>query len=184
LRLDELLHVSWDDANALVPDWGSGAHPTLAIPSDQQKNDTEESIPLLPGFEALLKRTAEAERRGWAFNPLSLQIKLGRKVKHRRLNVDWVGRTITRIGERAGVVVQSAKGDKPAKYASAHDLRRSCADRLVASGVDERDVQGVMRHASGETTRRHYAPGTVQRSAASIRKKLAGVPGYTFEMPK
>ena len=74
------------------------------------------------------------------------------------------------------MVVEPPKGDQKAKYASAHDLRRSCADRLVAAGVPEREVAAIMRHASVETTRRHYAPGSVQRSATIIREKL-DVPG-------
>lgn len=63
-----------------------------------------------------------------------------------------------------------------------HDLRRSCAQRLLDAGVSERDVQAILRHASFETTKRHYAPGFVQKSAASIREALAGdrvsVDGY------
>jgi len=157
-------------------------HPTLAIPADMQKNDTDESIPLLPGFESLLILTPESKRQGWAFDPQSLQSRIGRKVKHQRLDVDWVGRVISKVGKAASVIVQPAKGEKPAKYASAHDLRRSCADRLVASGVPLDEVQGIMRHASSETTKRHYAPGSVQRSAANIREQLLNVPRYTFEL--
>ena len=172
LRLDELLSVSWDDPAKIMPVWGAGAFPVLSIPADMQKNDTEESIPLLPGFELLLEETPDHERYGWAFNPVSLHTRIGRTTKNSRLNSEWVGKVITKIGEAAGVVVQPAKDVKPAKYASAHDLRRSCADRLAAAGVPEREVQRILRHASGETTRRHYAPGTVQRSAATIRQSL------------
>jgi integrase len=60
------------------------------------------------------------------------------------------------------------------KFASAHDLRRSCAERLVSAGIPEREVSRILRHASVETTRRHYAPGTVQESARIIRERLAG----------
>lgn len=49
-----------------------------------QKNDTEENIPLLPWFEALLLQTPTDQRRGWVFKPLSLQLKLQRKVRHQR----------------------------------------------------------------------------------------------------
>jgi hypothetical protein len=45
-----------------------------------QKNDTEESIPLLPGFESLLLETPEAEQFGWRFNPNSLQAQNERPV--------------------------------------------------------------------------------------------------------
>ena len=40
--------------------------------SRRQKNDTEESIPLIPGFEELLLETPEAEQFGWTFNPMEV----------------------------------------------------------------------------------------------------------------
>jgi integrase len=177
LRLDELMHVHWSDARYIMPAWKRGSLPVLAIPAAMQKNDTEESIPLLPGFEALLLETKERERFGWVFNPMSLQTMLGRRVRHQRPDAEWVGKIITRIGKAAGVIVRPTVGDKPPKYASAHDLRRSCAERLISAGVPEREVSRVLRHASIETTRKHYAPGNVQDSAGIIRKALT-VPRY------
>ena len=64
LRIDELMHVSWDDANQIRPVWQRGRLPVLAIPHERQKNVTEESIPLLPGFESLLLQTPEQGRVG------------------------------------------------------------------------------------------------------------------------
>jgi integrase len=128
---------------------------------------------LLLGMDAKPRKKSGAGRFGWVFNPMSLQTRLGRSVRHQRPSAEWVGKVVSAIGKAAGVVVQSAKdGGKP-KYASAHDLRRSCAERLVLSGIDERDVARVLRHADVQTTRRFYAPGTVQQSAAVIRRKLA-----------
>jgi integrase len=124
--------------------------------------------------------TPEAERAGWVLNPVSLQTKLGRSVRHERPNAEWVGKVISKIGEKAGIVVRPAVGTGVPKYASAHDLRQSCAERLVSAGVPEREVSRVLRHASVETTRRHYAPGTVQDSARIIRQTLT-VPRYIGE---
>lgn len=47
------------------------------------------------------------------------------------------GRVIASIGEAAGVIVQSEdkRSGKRTKFASAHDLRRECAQRLINSGV-------------------------------------------------
>jgi integrase len=181
LRLDELMHVHWTDLQYIVPQWKRGALPVLSIPAAMQKNDTEESIPLLPGFEALLLETPEPQRFGWVFNPMSLHTKLKRPVRgSERPTAEWVGEVISRIGETAGIIVRPTVGDGQPKYASAHDLRRSCAERLIAAGVPEREVSRVLRHASVETTRRHYAPGTVQESAGVIRKLLT-VPRYSAE---
>jgi site-specific recombinase XerD len=78
-----------------------------------------------------------------------------------------VGKVISRIGEKAGVVVRR-DGSRP-KYASVHDLRRSLAERLLDTGVLERIVSRVMRHASPQTTQRYYAPRNVQPAARVLR---------------
>ncbi len=172
LRLDELMHLHWSDERYIVPQWTRGGLPVLAIPAMMQKNDTEESIPLLPWFEDLLCETPVSQRFGWVFNPMSLQVMRGRRVRHQRPDGEWVGKVISRLGEAAGVIVRPAVGDGKRKYASAHDLRRSCAERLVAAGVPEREVARVLRHSSIDTTRKHYAPGSVQESAGIIRNML------------
>ena len=58
---------------------------------------------------------------------------------------------------------------RPTKYATAHDLRRSCGERLRNAGVPPLVICRVMRHASWETTRKHYAPGDIQRDAEVLR---------------
>ncbi len=184
LRIDELMHVSWDDPNMITPAWPKRRLPVLRIPAALQKNDTEEEIPLLPWFEAVLLETPEECRYGWAFDPVSLETKIGRKQRHGRPTAEWVGKVISRIGKAAGVVVYHGdeKTGRPAKYASAHDLRRSCAERLLDAEVPQSVICRVMRHASWETTRRHYAPGDVQKDAQTLKNLLEtpDVPGYSL----
>jgi len=167
LRIDELMHVSWDLHNTIQPIWPSGQLPLLEIPAALQKNDMEESIPLLPGLESLLLETPESERTGWIFQPASLQLKVGRKPKQTRPTTKWVGKVVSSIGKQAGIVVRSADENtgRPEKYASAHDLRRTCAQRLRDAGVPPLVICRVMRHSSWETTQKHYAPGDVQNDA-------------------
>lgn len=174
LRLDELMHVSWDDAAAIQPVWKRGRHPVLRIPHEMQKNATEEEIPLLPWFDQLLQKTPKANRAGWVFNPLSMNGMFNRPARVNRASAEWVGKIISRIGEKAGVVVEPGDESrvKPAKFASAHDLRRSCAERLLDAGVPPIAIARVLRHASWETTRRHYAPGDVQKDALLLRRAL------------
>ncbi len=102
---------------------------------------------------------------GWIFNPLSLQTKLGKQVRFERPNAEWVGKVIGRIGQAAGMIVELGDEKKAIKlkYASAHDLRRSCGDRLRNAGVPPLVICRVMRHSSWDTTRRHYVPGDVKR---------------------
>ena len=176
LRIDEIMHVSWDLPNTIRPEWKPGRLPVLAIPHEMQKNATEEVIPLLPWFEAVLLETPEDQRTGWVFNPASLQTRLNRRVRHERFDAEWVGKVVSKIGKAAKVIVEpgdDARGRKP-KYASSHDLRRSCAERLLDAGVPPMTIARVLRHASWETTRRHYAPGDVQKDAG-ILKGLLGV---------
>lgn len=174
LRLDELMHVSWDKSGTIRPVWGNGSFPVLEIPAAMQKNDTEQNIPLPPWFEAILLETPKDQRTGWAFTPLSLQFKAGRKVRHKRPQADWVGKIISRIGKEAKIEVEAAqvRTGRPAKYASAHDLRRSCGERMRNAGVPPLVICRVMRHSSWETTRKHYAPGDVQMDAQVLSSCL------------
>ncbi len=183
LRLDELMHVSWDRTETIRPVWGKGSFSILEIPAAMQKNDTEQSIPLLPWFEALLLETPPEQRQGWIFNPQSLQLKIRRKVRYQRLDAEWVGKVIARIGKTANIEVEPAqtRTGRPAKYASAHDLRRSCGERLRNAGVPPLVICRVMRHSSWETTRKHYAPGDVQKDAEVLSSYLVQP---THEMPE
>jgi hypothetical protein len=111
LRLDELMHLHCSDTRYTVPQWPRRELPMLCIPATMQKNETEESIPLLPGFERLLLTTPEPQRFGWLANPMSLQTKLGRSVRYQRPDAEWVGKVVSRIGKQAGIVVQPSKAD-------------------------------------------------------------------------
>lgn len=174
LRLDEIMHVSWDRPGTILPVWKKDQLPILDIPAALQKNDTEESIPLLPWFESVLMEVPEEGRTGWIFEPHSLQSKVRRKFRHKRPDSEWVGKIIGRIGKAANVIVELAdeRTGRPIKYASAHDLRRSCGERLREAGVPPLVICRAMRHSSWETTRRHYAPGDLQKDAEVLRACL------------
>src|SRR5690348_2477503 len=72
--------------------------------SRTEKNDTEESIPLLPALESLLLEIARDQQVGWILKPLNLQIKLRRRPRQERLSTKWVSRIISRIGAKAGMI--------------------------------------------------------------------------------
>lgn len=174
LRLEELMNVSWTDDSAIRPIWEWVEYPVLQIPAEMQKNETEETIPLLSWFESLLLEVPEERRLGYVFNPKPVHHPCNRPSGVSRLQTNWVGKVITRIGTKAGIVVHAGSkqtGRKP-KFASAHDLRRGCAQRLVDSGVPERLVQRIMRHQSIETTKRHYVTGNIQQEAKELRMYL------------
>ncbi len=54
LRINELMHLSWNLPGTIRPIWAAGKNPVLEIPASMQKNDKDQTIPLLPWFEAVL----------------------------------------------------------------------------------------------------------------------------------
>jgi hypothetical protein len=82
---------------------------------------------------------------------------------------------IANIGEEANVVVRQPDNEtgRRRKYASAHDLRRSCAERLINAGVSAETLMVIMRHKDFATTRKFYgAKRAAQAAAAEVHRKL------------
>ena len=80
------------------------------------------------------------------------------------------------IGQEAGIVVirDDPRTGKRQKFASAHDLRRGCAQRLINEGVSAETLKVVMRHHDFATTERHYgATRSAQAAASELHEKLA-----------
>ncbi len=64
------------------------------------------------------------------------------------------------------------------KYASAHDIRRGYAKRLIDAGVSAETVKVVMRHKDFATTEKHYgAIRSTQVAAEEVRQKLSPTVG-------
>ncbi|MFZ9092188.1 MAG: tyrosine-type recombinase/integrase, partial [Planctomycetaceae bacterium] len=81
-----------------------------------------------------------------------------RSMKRGRMTSEHVSRVIARIGQQADVVVQNddVRSGRRKKYASAHDLRRGLAERLINAGVSAETLKVVMRHKDFGTTEKHY----------------------------
>ncbi|MCC7475801.1 MAG: site-specific integrase [Pirellulales bacterium] len=93
-----------------------------------------------------------------------------------RLTVEHVGRVIAQIGREANIKVRSTtKNGKPvAKYVSAHDLRRGCAQRLINAGVSAETLKVIMRHREFSTTEKYYgATRRTQSAASELVQKLS-----------
>jgi integrase len=169
-RISELVDFSWDDEQRIHPVWPNQKeqHPYLVIPPTQ-KNGRYQEIPMLPGLQELLENVPHVDRKEFVVN-LKLQ-----KLKDDRLSLDCVSRTIAEIGKVAGVVVvkeNKARGIRE-KFASAHDLRRGCAYRLINSGVSAETLKVVMRHMDFNTTQKHYgAIRSAQAASKEVREKL------------
>ena len=70
------------------------------------------------------------------------------------------------------VQLKDVRLNKREKFASAHDLRRGVAQRLINNGVSAETLKVVMRHKDFATTERHYgAVRSAQSAAAEIVAK-------------
>ncbi len=93
-----------------------------------------------------------------------------------RLTKERVGRVISLIGREAKVIVQAEdKGArKRLKYASAHDIRRGCAERLINQGVSAETLKLVLRHSNFSTTEKFYGAVKDAQAAAAEIIQLSG----------
>jgi len=80
-----------------------------------------------------------------------------------QMSVKAVGRIVSAIGERAGIVVNGETG----KHASAHDLRRSFGTRW-SRRVMPAVLRKLMRHSHIETTMRYYVDIEAGELAAEL----------------
>lgn len=93
----------------------------------------------------------------------------------KRLSTDRVSRIIAQIGEQAGIIVQQPDEEtgRRLKYATAHDLRRGCAHRLINAGISAETLKVILRHRDFSTTEKFYgATKAAQAAAAEVSEKL------------
>ena len=168
LRLSEALALSWDEyADGLVVDT-SEKYVTIVIPADQEKGGKNRVYPVSPEFAEMLLSVPAIDSTGFLFNPVPSRILKG----NQRAGQERCSKTISRIGEAAGVVVDKKK-DKTV-FASAHDLRRSFGlrwSRRVMPPV----LQELMRHESIETTMKFYLGQDAQSTAAELHRAFSDV---------
>lgn len=143
LRLAEAVELSWQSDARLAVDV-LGKHPRLRIVAEAEKGNKDRLLPLTPDFAELLQTVPQSEREGFVF-------KLTGLASGWQMTAKRAGRIISKIGERADVVVSREGG----KCASAHDLRRAFGTRW-AKRVKPAVLMALMRHESIETTLDYY----------------------------
>ena len=95
-----------------------------------------------------------------------------------RLTTEHVGKIISKIGEKARIIVQQPddKNGRRIKFASAHDLRRSCAHRLINAGVSAETLKILLRHDDFKTTEKFYgAVREAQAASQELHEKLSAI---------
>jgi integrase len=192
LRLGESLVLRWDaEPGAIVVDF-TGRRPMLRIPGEAEKGGKDRLLPMAPEFAGFLAAIPEAERHGRVFKLI------GKHLAEARMQTDWVSRTVSEIGRKAGVVVdrrerrlvvdarrkkamakpETSKGRKAKGEAGPDDGVKckyaSAHDLRRAFGlrwssrVMPAVLQQLMRHESIETTMRYY----VGRDADAVADTL------------
>lgn len=161
LRLDEALHLSWDDTTAIRVDL-DGGFPALIIPAAKEKGRKDRLIPIVSDFADFLRQTPEDERRGRVF-------RLTGRRRAEPCGMQFVSATISKIGREARVIVGQYTSKGKTKYASAHDLRRSFGKRWAGIVRNAFDLKLLMRHSDIRTTQQFYA----HEDAADLARELS-----------
>lgn len=167
LRLEESFALSWDEGAAVrvVIAGGRRKVARLLIAAEAQKSNESTLLPLSPDFSEWLLKIPTSKRTGKVF------CFPGERLKEIQTG-EAVGKKISELGKMAKVVV-AQDGGKPAKYASAHDLRRSFGDRW-ADRVMPVVLRELMRHKSIETTLRFYVGKQAADIEATCRLAMKG----------
>ena len=154
LRLNEALALSWDQVDDVAVLRCPGKW-SIRFFGEGQKSGTDEIVPCTAEFQQLLESMPHSEGRVFR---LDLTTKAAVQI-------------ISKIGRRAGVVVDHKKG----KCATAHDLRRGFATKW-STKVMPIELADMMRDELA-TVMKFYVDRPVQnleKSIAQAESKLAG----------
>lgn len=159
MRIRETLSLFWE------PQYGKhwideldGKRPRIMIGAESEKGFRDRVIPMAPEFCAMLRAVDPSRRRGPVF-----RYPVARGFTESEFTI---GRRISRAGRSATVVVNTTR-DGTAKYASAHDFRRSFGARW-ARRVMPIVLKELMRHESIETTMQFYVGINADETADAL----------------
>jgi integrase len=160
LRLQEAVDMDWRDHASIRPVGLETDRPMVCFPMAEQKNGKDQLVPLTPEAAAFLRKTPKSKRTGPVF-PIS-------GARKPITTADRAGRYISRIGEEAGIMTSVDPSTGKKIHATAHDLRRSFAMRLIERNVPADILQVLMRHADIKTTNTHYAQMQAEQVAVNL----------------
>jgi integrase len=169
LRLSEALRLHESRRDCHRPLGLQSSRPSIAFLASQ-KNRRDQVVAIAPDFAEFLRTTTPVD--GWYFNP--------RGAKGRYRTPGSVSHLISDMGAKAKIVVEPGDTPEDARYATAHDLRRTFARRW-ASRVMPPILQHLMRHASYETTKKFYVGNDADSAAAAIHEAWLRSGGATPE---
>lgn len=159
-RLKESTLITWNDRRFISIDDIDSDVPMFLFPQGSDKNKKKKRVPIIPAMRDQLLAVPRMERTGYLFNPTGPSGK--------RLSYRTIMKYFKDLGEQSGIVTDF-KSDGSSKYVSAHDLRRTFAERVVDDpNISPKDSQVLMRHASFSTTMKHYA----RRAPEELGKRI------------
>lgn len=171
LRIEEALRLTWEPTpDGLSLETDAKGVIRLRIEANRDKSTEVRLLPLALDFQRFLQSTPVEHRRGFVFNPSR------HRQKTARIRPDAASKLISRIGELAKIQVAiyspvEGETEPRIKFASAHDLRRSFADRWTDT-VSEDQLKELMRHRDIETTRQFYAKQRAERVEQSLNEAM------------
>lgn len=171
LRIEEALRLTWEptsDGFSLETDQKGIIR--LRIESNADKSTAVRLLPLALDFQRFLQSTPAESRYGFVFNPHV------RDQKTQRMRADTCSKLISRIGKEAKIQValfrpKKGETEQRIKFASAHDLRRSFANRWTDT-VSEDQLRELMRHRDGDTVRKYYAKKRAERVEQALNDAM------------
>lgn len=158
LRISEALRLHESRRDCHRPIGLDTKRPAIAFLSSQ-KNRRDQVVAITPDFAEFLRASKPVD--GWYFNPAG--------PKGRYKTPGSVSHLISEMGAKAKIVVEAGETPADARYATAHDLRRTFARRW-ASRVMPPILQHLMRHASYETTKKFYVGSSADSAANAIHE--------------
>lgn len=142
LRLGEAVRLHWTEGPIQLD--LSGKRPMIRFAIEGDKGRRERRLAVTKEFHAMLDGRS---RHGFIFRPT-----LSKGVTRSR---DTWSHTIGDFGEKAGIIVDRNDRRGTVKYASAHDLRRSCLDRMRGK-LSDLHFRLFARHEDDRTSEQYY----------------------------
>lgn len=165
LRISEALGLHESRRDRHRPLGLETSKPAIAFVSSQ-KNRRDQVVAIAPDFAEFLRESKTVE--GWYFNP--------RGPKGRYTTAGAVSRIVSELGQAAKIVVEPGETPEKARYATAHDLRRTFAQRWAAKVMPD-TLQHLMRHSSYDTTKKFYVGRDSDSAAGAIAEAWERSPG-------
>lgn len=158
LRVGEATTLSWDRDDRHRVDLESFEYPVIWIQGHLEKGKKDRIHPIAPEFAAMLREIPRENRTGDVFFLPSIS----------RSAVSHIG---SDIGKKADIAVSVDPKTARKKFASFHDLRRSCALRWAAKLMPQ-ELMEFMRHSSMQVTMDYYAGQRPLQTAKTMWNSL------------